>query len=54
MTETVRFRCQNCGRRFESEVLSPEEQLDARREDRPTAPVHCPECNRTEIRRGWE
>ncbi|TDL74112.1 zinc ribbon domain-containing protein [Palleronia sediminis] len=54
MTDTVRFRCNNCGRRFETEVLSEAEQREARLRDRPTFAVQCPECKRTDIRRGWE
>ncbi|RZP20265.1 MAG: zinc ribbon domain-containing protein [Erythrobacter sp.] len=54
MTEVVRFRCLNCGHRFDTEVLTEEERREARREDRPTSPVHCPKCHRTDIRRGWE
>lgn len=53
MTERVRFRCNNCGHRFESEVLDEDRRHEARRENRPTNAVHCPECNRTDIRRGW-
>ena len=54
MTERVRFRCQNCGYRFETEVLDEAERREARRLDRPTSAVHCPDCHRTDIRRGWE
>jgi len=54
MTERVGFRCNNCGHRFEAEVLDEDERREARRENRPTNDVHCPECHRTEIRRGWE
>lgn len=54
MTDTVRFRCQNCGHRFETEVLDEHERREARRLDRPTSPVHCPICHRADIRRGWE
>ena len=54
MPELVRFRCLNCGHRFEEEVLTEEERREADRENQHTTPVHCPECNRTDIRRGWE
>ena len=54
MTDVVRFRCINCGHRFETEVLSERERLEARRQDQPTWPVRCPHCMRTDIRRGWE
>lgn len=54
MTTRVRFRCLNCGNRFEEEVLDEDEKREARRRDQPTYPIHCPDCQRTEIRRGWE
>ena len=54
MTDIVRFRCNNCGHRFEVEVLDEYERREARRRDQPTSPVHCPKCNRTDIRRSWE
>lgn len=54
MTDIVRFRCLNCGHRFQSEVLDEQERRDARRRDMPTSPVRCPACYRTDIRRGWE
>lgn len=53
MTETRRFQCLNCGQRFETEVLTPEERREAKREDRPVSPVSCPRCYRTDIRPGW-
>ncbi len=54
MPERARFRCKNCGHRFEADVLDEAERREARREDRPTSAVHCPECRRTDIRRGWD
>lgn len=54
MTDIVRFRCQNCGYRFETEVLGDDERREARRINRPTSAVQCPKCHRTDIRRGWE
>jgi DNA-directed RNA polymerase subunit RPC12/RpoP len=54
MSDTVRFRCNNCGRRFEAEVLTEDEKRKAAQERRPTSAVQCPDCNRTDIRRGWE
>lgn len=54
MTDVVGFRCLNCGHRFKTEVLDPDEQREARRRDQPTSPVRCPECSRTDVRRGWE
>lgn len=54
MTEIVRFRCNSCGHRFDAEVLDKDECREARRINRPTSALHCPECNRTDIRRGWD
>lgn len=54
MADVVRFRCNKCGHRFETEVLSERERLETRRRNQPTLPVHCPQCKRTDIRRGWE
>ena len=41
-----RFRCLNCGHRFEAEVFEKGE-ADGRR--LPSGPVHCPSCNRTDV-----
>lgn len=54
MAETVRFRCNNCGHRFDAQVLSQQEKREAERELRPLRDVACPNCNRADIRRGWE
>jgi len=54
MTERARLRCLNCGHRFEQDVLTQEERQQARREDRPTSPIACPMCRRTDTRRGWD
>lgn len=54
MTERINFRCNNCGRRFKAEVLDENERREARREYRPNNALHCPECHRTDIRRGWD
>lgn len=54
MPERIRFRCKNCGYRFETEVLDDDERREARRNNCSTNAVHCPECRRTDIRRGWE
>ena len=54
MPERARFRCINCGHRFEAEVLTDAEKREARREDRPTSAVQCPQCRRVDIRPGWE
>jgi len=54
MPDCVSFRCNNCGHRFEIEVLNKEERREAERENRPTSAVHCPKCNRTDLRQGKE
>ena len=54
MSERRRYRCTNCGEKFETEVLTPDEVKRAREQRRPTSAVHCPRCNRTDIRGGWE
>jgi rubredoxin len=53
MAEKQRFQCNNCGHRFEVEVLSEDEKREAKRERRPVSTVACPECHRTDLRRGW-
>ena len=50
MTEFVRFRCNNCGHRFETEVLSEDERRAARQRNQSTSQVYCPQCKRTDIR----
>lgn len=54
MTELVRFRCLNCGKRFEETVLEAHEKQEAKRLNHQLIMLHCPECNRTDLRRGWE
>lgn len=54
MPEHIRFRCNNCGHRFETEVLDEQERREARHENQPTNAVHCLQCQRTDIRRGWD
>lgn len=54
MSETVSFRCNNCGYRFETQVLTEREKREAADERRSTSAVHCPKCYRTDVRRGWE
>lgn len=51
MTEKVRFHCLNCGLDFEEEVLTKAEIDELRRKLRQWGQVHCPHCNRTDVRR---
>lgn len=53
MSELKRFKCLNCGHRFEVEVLTSDEKREAKREDQPVSRVACPGCRRTDIRPGW-
>lgn len=50
----TRYRCTNCGHRFEIDILSPEERREAQRRNQPTFPISCPECRRQAVRKGWE
>lgn len=54
MPERKRYRCLNCGNRFEEEVLSPEERRIAEREHRPLSSISCPDCHRQDLRAGWD
>ena len=54
MPTMKRFRCNNCGHRFENEWYSPNEREQARKEGIRFGSLHCPECNRTDIRDGWD
>jgi len=54
MPENARFRCNNCGKRFETQILTKEEARDLERKGRPVYAIQCPECHRTDIRDGWE
>jgi DNA-directed RNA polymerase subunit RPC12/RpoP len=53
MPVRIRYRCGNCGERFEVEVLTPDEVREARRRDQPTRDVQCPKCRRTDVEKGW-
>jgi DNA-directed RNA polymerase subunit RPC12/RpoP len=53
MPVLTRYRCLNCGERFEIEVFTPEEIREVQRQRRPVARVACPKCHRTDLDRGW-
>ncbi|ACK86165.1 zinc ribbon domain-containing protein [Methylorubrum extorquens] len=53
MPISVQYRCLNCGHRFETRALTEEEAREARRRNERLSAVHCPRCNRTDIRKGW-
>lgn len=50
MTKLVQFFCRNCGNRFEAMILDDDEMREARSKNRPTSPVRCPQCNRSDVR----
>lgn len=54
MGEQRRYRCLNCGHRFEVLVLTNDEREEAQRERRPLSAITCPECHRSDYRPGWE
>lgn len=54
MSVTMRYRCLNCGNRFETIVLTVGEVEEAKLQERPLSSVHCPDCRRRDVRRGWD
>ena len=54
MPGTKRYRCLNCGHRFEAEVLTAAEDEEYERENRPRSQLRCPACRRSDWREGWE
>lgn len=54
MSRMVKYRCKNCGERFEKELLDEREIEQARRERQPLDAIRCPKCKRTDVREGWE
>jgi hypothetical protein len=54
MSECRQYRCLNCGHRFVVEVLTPEERREAQRRNQPVYSIGCPECQRTNVRLGWD
>jgi transposase-like protein len=51
MAKQARFRCKDCGERFEEVVLDDKDQREAIRERRPTRPIHCPRCRSHNLER---
>lgn len=49
-----RYRCKNCGHRFEVSILTDDERREAERERRPLYAIGCPMCRRQDVRPGWE
>lgn len=54
MPDRRRYRCLNCGNRFEVNVLSRDEVTEAERRRQPLSSITCPECRRTDVRLGWD
>ena len=48
------YRCLNCGERFSISVLDRGEVQEARERGEQTFAIHCPKCNRTDLREGHE
>lgn len=51
MPRLVTWTCLNCGNRFNYEELTPDEVREAQRRRQPLSQIHCPRCNRTDLRR---
>ena len=49
-----RYRCLNCGNRFEMKVFTDDELREAKRRNQPVYPIHCPEFGRNAIQEGWD
>jgi DNA-directed RNA polymerase subunit RPC12/RpoP len=55
MARKQKYRCLNCGERFELDVYSPEEQREERRRrEIYFDPIRCPACKRIDFREGWD
>ncbi len=50
----ARYRCRNCGHRFNVNLLTADERREAERQRRPVYAIACPECHREDARPGWE
>jgi DNA-directed RNA polymerase subunit RPC12/RpoP len=48
------YRCLNCGESFSISVLDRGEVQEARERGEQTFAIHCPKCNRTDLREGHE
>jgi transposase-like protein len=53
MTQKQRYRCLNCGEKFEIEVLTDSERRDAKKRNIPVYAIACPKCRRTDVSKGW-
>lgn len=58
MLITKRYRCLNCGKKWEKNILTADEVREAQRKGQPVYPVpsplHCPECGRNTVQEGWD
>jgi DNA-directed RNA polymerase subunit RPC12/RpoP len=51
MTEIVKFKCNDCGHRFEQQILTEREKREAQRDRRPTMAIQCPMCGSQRVQR---
>lgn len=54
MPDTKKYRCLNCGHRFEVDVLTRDERRELEEKNEPIYAISCPECSHTNYREGWE
>lgn len=45
MTQLAVYRCNQCGHRFETPILSERERREAEKDKRPVFAVQCPRCS---------
>lgn len=51
MPVQTRYLCHNCGNEFVVDVLTSEEEREARRRNEPVSPISCPRCQRRDFRK---
>ena len=56
MPKQKKYRCNNCGERFECEVYTEEDLMRAEKNKQKLhgSQIRCPKCNRTDYREGWD
>lgn len=50
----MKYRCNNCGERFEIDILTEDEKREFERQRLNYTPISCPKCHRRDYREGWE
>ena len=53
MPRRKRYRCRNCGEKFEIDVLTADESRDRQRNNVPVSAVSCPKCRHQDLQEGW-